>query len=80
MWSCRRANVTCTTTQTARLDMIVTRPIGSPCRAHQAYSSGDMPARTIVQIATDIEQVNARIVRLEADIQAQRVKIARLVK
>lgn len=50
------------------------------CRAHQAYSSGEMPARTIVQIATDIEQVNARIVRLEADIQTQRVKLAGLVQ
>lgn len=80
MRGCRRAKVTYTTTLMALLDMIVARPIGSPCRAHQAYSSGDMPARTIVQIATDIEQVNAKIVRLEADIQAQRVKLASLVQ
>lgn len=54
------------------------KPAGAAGR--QAYSSGEMPARTIVQIATDIEQVNARIVRLEADIQAQRVKLASLVQ
>lgn len=39
-----------------------------------------MASRTIVQIATDIEQVNARIVRLEGDIQAQRVKLASLIQ
>jgi hypothetical protein len=39
-----------------------------------------MAARTIVQVATDIDQVNARIVRLEADIQTQRGKLADLVR
>lgn len=39
-----------------------------------------MAARTIVQIATDIDQVNARIIKLEADVQAQRTKLTELMR